>query len=139
MSAKPSRDDIIALETSYWDAMKAKDGHRTAELSGQISIVSGPRGVMAIDKAKMGVMTEEGSWTLQDYAFDEVQVSIPSDDVAIIAYTVKQTVTIDGKQREMEAADMSTWLRGKDGWQCHAHSETVLSGKPEAWDQSVAG
>jgi hypothetical protein len=49
MSAKPSKDDIIALEKSYWDAMKRKDGNRTAELSGDISVVTGPKGVMSID------------------------------------------------------------------------------------------
>jgi hypothetical protein len=129
MSVRPSRDEIIALEKSYWDAMKQKDGKRTAELSGEPSIVSGPRGVMSIEKSKMGAMTEEGKWTLQDYAFEDVQVSIPSDDVAIIAYKVKQKVTIDGKKQDMEAADLSTWVRGADGWQCHAHSETVL-GQP---------
>lgn len=126
MSAKPSKDDIIALEKSYWDAMKAKDGKKSAELSGETSLVSGPKGVMSIAKSKMGKMTEEGNWTLEDYRFDDVQVSIPSSDVAIIAYTVNQTVKIDGKRREMTAADMSTWLRGKDGWQCHAHSETMM-------------
>jgi len=126
MSAKPSKDDIIALEKSYWDAMKAKDGRKSAELSGETSLVSGPKGVMSIAKSKMGKMTEEGNWTLEDYAFGDVQVSIPSADVAIIAYTVKQTVKMDGKRQEMTAADMSTWLRGKDGWQCHAHSETMM-------------
>lgn len=132
MSAKPSKDDIIALETSYWDAMKSKDGKRTAELSGDTSLVSGAKGVMSIAKSKMGKMTEEGAWTLEDYAFDDVQVSIPSADVAIIAYTVKQTVKMDGKRQQMHAADMSTWLRGKDGWHCHAHSETMIGDQQRA-------
>ncbi|GEM_PF-4886910 len=41
MSAKPSKEDIIALEKSYWDAMKAKDGDRTAELSGETKVKDG--------------------------------------------------------------------------------------------------
>ena len=132
MSDMLTKDEIVALEKSYWDAMKEKDGARTAALSGKTSIVSGPRGVMSIDQAKMGKMTEEGNWTLQDYAFDDVHVSTPAPGVAIIAYKVKQTVTMDGKQKQMEAADLSTWLKGKDGWQCHAHSETVLGGQSPA-------
>lgn len=129
MATAPTKDEIIALETSYWDAMKKKDGARTAELSGKTSIVSGPKGVMSIGRAKMGAMTEEGKWTLEDYSFEDVQVSVPTPDVAIIAYKVKQKVTIDGKKQEMEAADLSTWLKGKDGWKCHAHSETMLGGQ----------
>ena len=52
---------------------------------------------------------------------------MPSPDVAIIAYKVRQKVRINGKEEDMHAADSSTWVRGDDGWECHAHSETFLS------------
>ena len=124
--AKLTKDEIVALEKSYWDAMKKKDGARTAELSGKTSIVSGAQGVMSIPKAKMSKMTEEGDWSLESYSFDDVEVSTPAPDVAIIAYTVRQKVRMNGKSQEMRAADSSTWIRGADGWACHAHSETFL-------------
>jgi ketosteroid isomerase-like protein len=127
-----TKDEIVALEKSYWDAIKAKDGRRTAKLSGDTALVTGARGVMSIPKAKMGKMTEEGNWTLDSYAFDEVEVSTPAPDVAIIAYTVRQKVTMDGNAQEMRAADSSTWVRGADGWECHAHSETFLTDKSAA-------
>jgi len=125
----PTKSEIVALETSYWDAMKAKDGSRTAELAGQTSLVTGAQGVAVIPKAKMGAMTEDGHWTLESYAFDDVEVSTPTPDVAIIAYTVRQRVKMDGKTQDLRAADSSTWVRGPDGWQCHAHSETFLTDK----------
>jgi len=124
--AKPTKEEIVGLEKSYWDAMKTKDGKRTAELAGETSIVSGARGVMSIPKAKMGKMTEEGNWTLESYAFDNIEFATPTPDVAIIAYTVKQKVTMDGKKQDLHAADSSTWIRGPKGWECHAHSETFL-------------
>ena len=124
---KPTKDDIIALETSYWEAMKAKDGARTAELAGDVSLVTGAQGVMSIAKSKMGQMTEDGKWTLESYVFEDIEVSTPAPDVAIIAYTVKQKVTMDGKSQTLHAADSSTWIRGLDGWECHAHSETFLN------------
>jgi Domain of unknown function (DUF4440) len=127
--AKLSKDDIIKLEKSYWDAMKAKDGDKSAELSGTTSIVTSAKGVMSIAKAKMGKMTEEGKWTLESYAFDDIEVATPTPDVAIIAYTVKQNVTMDGKKQELRAADSSTWIRGSNGWECHAHSETILDAR----------
>jgi hypothetical protein len=58
--AQPTKDEIIALERSYWDAMKQKDGGRAAALSGKTSLVTGTNGVMCIAKEKMGKMTEEG-------------------------------------------------------------------------------
>lgn len=71
-------------------------------------------------------MTEEGDWTLESYKFEDVEVITPAPDVAIIAYKVTQKVTMCGKPQELQAADSSTWIRGADGWECHAHSETIL-------------
>lgn len=85
--------------------MKAKDGKRTASLSGSTSLVTGARGVISIPRAKRGKIAE---------------------NVAIIAYSVRQTVTMDGKQQELRAADGSTWIRDADGWRCHTHSGTFL-------------
>ena len=125
-SAKPTKEEVVNLEKSYWDAMKKKDGNRTAELSGKTSLVTGAHGVMNIPKSKMGKMTEDGKWKLESYSFDNVEVSTPAPDVAIIAYTVRQQVTMDGRSQEMHAADSSTWIHGTNGWECHAHSETIL-------------
>jgi len=100
----PSKDEIVALEKSYWDAMKLKDGRRTSELSGKIALVTGSQGVMRIKKAKMGEMTEEGNWTLESYDFEDVEVSTPAPDVALIAYTVRQRVTMDGKSQNRKGA-----------------------------------
>jgi ketosteroid isomerase-like protein len=124
----PTRDELIALETSFWEAIKAKDGKAAAALSGETSLVTGARGVSSIPQAKMAAMTEDGSWELESYDFEDVKVSTPAPDVAIVAYTVRQKVRMDGKRQEMRAADSSTWIRGAHGWQCHAHSETFLQG-----------
>lgn len=126
VNAKATKDEIVALENDYWDAMKRKDGKRTSHLSGKLALTTSARGVRAIPKAKMGEMTENGDWTLNSYAFEDVEVVTPADDVAIIAYKVKQSVTMDGKSQDMRAAEISTWVRGADGWECHAHSETFL-------------
>lgn len=124
--ANAIKDEIVSLEKDYWNAMKRKDGKRTSELSGKVALTTSARGVMSIPKAKMGQMTEEGNWTLESYEFDDVEVVTPASDVAIIAYTVKQSVTMDGKQQDLRAAETSTWIRGDQGWECHAHSETFL-------------
>ncbi len=124
--ANATKDEIVALEKDYWEAMKRKDGARSAQLSGKSSLVTGAQGVMTIPKDKMGKMTEEGKWTLESYEFEDVQVVTPTPDVAIIGYKVKQKVTMDGKKQELHVADSSTWIRGPEGWECHAHSESFL-------------
>jgi hypothetical protein len=125
--ATHTKDEIVALERDYWDAIKRKDEQRTAELSGTTALVTGARGVDSISKAKMSKMTEEGDWTLDSYDFEDIEVVTPAPDVAIIAYTVKQKMAMKGKAQELRAADSSTWIRGPKGWECHAHSETFLT------------
>ena len=71
----PSKDDIIALEKSYWDAIQRKDGTRTAQLSGKTALVTGMRGVASIAKDKMGKMTESDKWVLESYNFEDVEVT----------------------------------------------------------------
>ena len=77
-------------------------------------------------------MTEEGGWALHAYEFDDVEVATPASNIAIIAYTVRQSVTMAGKSAELRAADSSTWVKGPKGWECHAHSETFLDDKRAA-------
>jgi len=125
--AAATKNEIIALEKDYWDAMKRKDGKRTSQLSGRLALTTGARGVTSIPKDKMGEMTEAGDWTLESYEFSGVEVITPAPDVAIIAYRVKQSVTMGGKKQDLNAADSSTWIRGPGGWECHAHSETILT------------
>jgi ketosteroid isomerase-like protein len=129
---KPTKEEVIALEKSYWDAMKAKDGERTAQLAGKNSLVTGAQGVMRIAKSEMGKMTKDGKWTLESYAFDDIEVATPAPDIAIIAYTVKQRVKMNGKTQDLRAADSSTWIRGAAGWECHAHSEAFLKDEKPA-------
>ena len=129
---KPTKEDVIALETSYWEAVKAKDGARTSQLSGEIMLVAGAQGIMSIAKREIGKMTEQGNWTLESYAFDDIAVTTPTPDVAVLAYTVNQKVTMDGKSQNLRAVDSSTWIRGTNGWECHAHSETILKDESKA-------
>lgn len=35
---------------------------------------------------------------------------------------------MDGSTKEFRAANSSTWVQGPQGWECHAHSETILPG-----------
>ncbi len=132
INSVPTKEEILDLEKSYWDAMVRKDGRKTSQLSAKTAVVSGPHGVRSIAKDEMGKMTEDGHWTLHSYAFDDVVFSTPTPDVAIIAYTVKQKVDLNGKVQDMHAADSSTWVRGANGWECHAHSEAFLSDKKGA-------
>ena len=126
MPSHPTKDEILALETAYWDALCRKDGATAAQLSCDPCVVSGKQGVATISQARMKAMTEDAKWTLDSYHFDEVTFLSPAPDVAVLAYSVTQTVTMNGKTETRRAADSSTWIRSAQGWQCCAHSECFL-------------
>ena len=68
-------------------------------------IVVGAQGVSAIDPDTMARLTREGDWELERYIFDEstAQVQFLNDDVALVAYKVKEKLTVDGKPVNLDA------------------------------------
>jgi hypothetical protein len=59
------------------------------------------------------------------------------DDVALVAYKVRESLTVDGKPLEFEAADSSTWIRSNGRWLCAMHSESI-TGDPFGRDRRPA-
>jgi hypothetical protein len=48
-----------------------------------------------------------------------------TDDVAVVAYKVREQMTVDGKPLTLEAADASTWVRRDGRWLCALHTESI--------------
>lgn len=56
------------------------------------------------------------------------------DDVAIVAYTVHEELTVEGKPVKLDAADASTWVRRDGDWRCVLHTESI-AGDPFGRDR----
>ena len=69
-----------------------------------------------------------------DYELTDTKVHLLKDDVAVIAYKVKENMTVDGKPLELEASEASTWVRRDGRWLCALHTES-LSGDPFGRDR----
>ncbi|GGC11414.1 hypothetical protein GCM10011494_32730 [Novosphingobium endophyticum] len=122
-----SDNDIVELETAFWQSMVDKDADRAKKMIANDCLVTGPMGTMKIDPEKYAAMTEEGQWNLAKFEFSDVKVIRPSDDVAVIAYKVHQEGTMKGNRMDLQCADSSTWVRAGDEWKCALHTETILS------------
>jgi hypothetical protein len=66
-----------------------------------------------------------------------VQVRAVTDDVAVVAYKVKEQLTVEGKPLTFEAADASTWVRRDGRWMCALHTEAII-GDPFGRDRQGA-
>jgi hypothetical protein len=126
--------DILAREKKFWQAMIDKDAEAGAAMIADASIVTGAQGVGKIDPRSFAMMMERGTWALHKFEFSDVQVTEVTKDVAVIAYKVREELTVDGKPLTMEAADASTWVRKGDDWVCALHTESVL-GDPYGRDR----
>lgn len=128
--------ELLELEQQFWNAMQEKDAASAGQMTDARCIVVGAQGVSAITPEVMSKLTSEGKWELQQYAFDEKnrQVHFVSDDVAIVAYTVKERVVVDGETVPIEANDSSVWVRRGGAWRCALHTES-LAGDPFGRDR----
>ena len=120
------QQDILALEKKFWQSMIDRDSAAGAALIGDTSIVTGAQGVAKIDRPTFVKMMEGGQWMLHTFDFSDVKFIEVTDDVAVIAYKVREELTVDGQRFTMEAADASTWVRANGAWTCALHAESVL-------------
>ncbi len=120
-----SDEEILALEREFWDAMAAKDAGVATRLTADQSIVTGAQGVGVISKKDMGAMLQSGAWELKRYEFANIKVIRPDENTAVIGYSVKEDLVVEGKPLTLEANDSSLWVRRGGTWQCALHTEAV--------------
>ena len=134
MAAKALKDELMALENKFWQAMQDKDVKTALSMTLDPCIVAGPAGASTVDKQKFEQMMQGAEWTLHEFDIRDPQVRQLSDDVAVIAYKVRERLTVDDKPVELEAADASTWVKKGGRWLCALHTES-LKGDPYGRDR----
>ena len=135
-STNAHEQELVEVERRFWNAMKEKDASTASGLTDDQCIVVGAQGVSTIDAMTMGKMTTEGKWELEQYSFDDKarQIRFLTDDIAIVAYPVKERVIVDGVTLPIEANDSSVWVRRDGQWRCALHTES-LAGDPFGRDK----
>jgi ketosteroid isomerase-like protein len=125
---------LLDHEKQYWQAIKDRDVQAAMRLTDDPCIVVGAQGVARITRAAFAGMLQAGGWTLHEFTLSDVQIRVLNEDVAIVAYKVKETLTVDGKPLTLEASDSSTWVRREGQWMCALHTEAV-AGDPFGRDR----
>ncbi len=118
--------ELLGLEKRYWQALKDKDVDAAVRLTDDPCIVTGAQGAALVRKQTLAAMVKNARYTLHDFDIKDAQVRLLSDDVAILAYKVHESLTVEGKPVTIDAADASTWVRRNGGWLCALHSESIL-------------
>jgi len=127
--------EIIDLETEFWNAIRDGDSEAASSMVHDPCLVTGAQGNGMIDRKMFAKMMEAPSWKLHEFRFEKENVVYLDDDTAVIAYTVIEELTVDGKPLTLKAADASTWVRRNGRWLCALHTESVL-GDPFGRDKN---
>ena len=138
MSSSTHEQELVDVERRFWNAMKEKDAAAASALTDDQCVIVGAQGVSAIDAKTMAKLTSEGQWELEQFSFDEQkrQIRFLTDDIAIVAYQVKERVVVDGETLPIEANDSSVWVRRDGEWRCALHTES-LAGDPFGRDKAA--
>jgi hypothetical protein len=135
MANQAVEQELLGLERQYWQAIKDKDVESAMRLSDESCIVTGAQGVGSIDRNTLAAMMKAASYTLNDFEISkDAKVRLLGDDVAIVAYKVREDLIVEGKPVTLEAADSSTWVRRNGRWVCALHTES-LAGDPFGRDR----
>ncbi|HEX9219821.1 MAG TPA: nuclear transport factor 2 family protein [Gemmatimonadaceae bacterium] len=134
MPEGPIEAQLLNCEKQYWQAIKDRDVAAAMRLTDDTCIVTGAQGVARITRDAFAGMLQAGGWTLHEFTLSDVQVRVLSEDVAIVAYKVKELLTVEGKSVTLDAADSSAWVKREGQWMCALHTE-ALSGDPFGRDR----
>ena len=136
--ASISEQDLLALERSYWDAIKDRDGGTAGRLTAADSTIVGASGVSGVDPREMGKLLESATYRIKDYRIDPRTTRITNlcDDAIAISYGVHEDVEVDGKPVKLDAFDASVWRKTDTGWTCVLHTESI-AGDPFGRDRGA--
>ena len=139
LATQAHEQELMEVERRFWNAMQEKDADTASELTDEQCVIVGAQGVSAIDAKTMAKLTSEGTWELEQYSFDEQkrQIRFLTDDIAIVAYPVRERVIVDGQTLPVVANDSSVWVRRDGQWRCALHTESLL-GDPFGRDRQAA-
>jgi hypothetical protein len=125
-NAEPQKE-LIGLENEFWRALRDGDVSAAVELTDFPCILTGAQGVSSVDEATFTEMMKGAPFSLDSYEIaPDATVRLVNDDVAIVAYTAHEELTVEGKPTRMDVADVSTWIRRDGKWRCAQHAEAIL-------------
>lgn len=133
--AQSLKQTLVTLEEKFWRALQQRDTETALSLTADPCIVTGAQGVAKINKDTFAGMLKNPQYTIDDFEIRDAEIEELGDDVAIIAYKVREKLHVGGEEIELEAADASTWVRKDGDWVCALHTES-LTGDPYGRDRT---
>lgn len=126
-AAADARGEVERLERAFWQSLVDRDAATARGLLAPEALMVGSHGTMRFDPAQYEKMLLDPKHGLLEYTLSDMDVLMPSDDVAIATYKAHQAMQMDGKRMEQDVVDSSTWVRIGGTWKCVAHTESEVN------------
>src|SRR5260370_37325607 len=109
---------VVGLAKEYWKAIKDNDSHAVEELTDDTCLVVGPEGISELDRESLVEMMKAPPYELRSYDIDDKDMKVMSvgNNVAIVAYKVREELMMDGERSTLEALDSTVWVRRNAKW-----------------------
>jgi hypothetical protein len=117
---------LFALEKKFWQSLVEEDADTAIGLLTEPAFMVSSHGAFKFDHAGYRKMAEQGSMVVRSFELSDMDAAFPTDDTAILTYTVKQVLSPRGESGEIseEMKDTSTWVRDGGAWRCAMHTES---------------
>lgn len=120
--AAPSKDAIMALEKSGWEAWKNRDGKVFDDLLSDKYVGFNATG--RIDKAVSIKTMSTQNCKVNSYSWSDEQLRMIGNDVAVLTFKADQDYTCDGKKGDTPTRSATVYLREGDKWRNVFYAET---------------
>jgi ketosteroid isomerase-like protein len=126
MATKTIEGELLAQEQRYWQAIRDRDVDTALSLTEFPCIVAGASGTASVSSDQYRQMMEGAKYVLHEFQLrDGAHVRLLTEDVAVVAYQVREEMTVEGKPLTLNAADTSIWVRRNGEWKCAVHTESL--------------
>ena len=138
MTNEALANELLHCEKQFWQALMEQDVEKAIELTDFPCVLTGAQGIGEVDRATFTKMMKAPAYVIHDFKIDRAPVVRQlGDDIAVIAYKVREDITVDGERIALDAADSSTWIRRDGKWRCALHTEAI-TGDPFGRDRTTS-
>ncbi len=123
-AAAPTKEALMAIEKSGWEAWKNRDTKWTEDNYTDKGF--NLSGTGRTDKATMIKMTTTQKCDIKSYSLSDDKLQMAGADVAILTFKGAQDATCDGKKSPATVWSASVYVREGDKWKAAFYAETAV-------------
>ena len=125
VAAAPTKESLMAIEKSGWEAWMNKDAKAFEELLSSRYVGFGPAG--RLDKASAITSLTNPKCEVKSYSLSDDQLNMIGNDVAVLSFKGAQDGTCDGTKLPANLWASAVYVREGDNWRAVYYSENAAT------------